>query len=676
MRRPLLVALALAASLATVPSTTASATATASAVTAADDGGPNTYWSAPPEDVLGRSATPEPRTQRPKPPKTKGTVTGQVVGPGGKAIKGALVSAIRFSDLGLAPDQSVEKPLVTRTGKSGAFKLKQLKEPYLVRVCSPVKGGDECDQESSKRFIPTYVGPDGNLNSWMRHTRMFDPQRPGRRVGRIVVQPSAVVSGTWKKGGANRRVYLTRIDGSIASTTTADGKGRFRFEVAPGPYRLEVDHDEGLRTDATVPGYRSKRFIARVGRTYRDDFTSKHAGIIRGLVSAGGTPIAGQFLAVLDADGQFAAGVTTNEIGRYVISSLQPGSYTVATSYSSSSYLPASQGVTVTKKDVATADLALDAGRSVSFQPTDGTFPGANGSVDAELRNAQGLVVKTFQGPVGTLVSFTGLPAGPYTLYVRRSATAAGQVDFPWTSVPVDLNNAVAVNALAELNRPTVNLTGTLPVGAQVKLTAAPADAWQAEAYTDGDQATPMAVSWTVGEVAGQYVVRGIVPGTYLASVTGGSWATTHSTVIVPDAATAPVLPFTAPAGATVRAKVRYASNGRPVIAPFGLRVNDSGDQSWVYPTVSGPQRYGKAVVVERLHAGQAGARLFDLEALYGDHPGTLIPATLVSSARDEPGTPYFFSGGKNGLTLTEGAVTNAGVIKLKLSGVLKGKRR
>ncbi len=33
-------------------------------------------------------------------------------------------------------------------------------------------------------------------------------------------------------------------------------------------------------------------------------------------------------------------------------------------------------------------------------------------------------------------------------------------------------------------------------------------------------------------------------------------------------------------------------------------------------------------------------------------------------------------TGGKNGVTLTEGAVTNIGVVKLKLRGVLAGQRR
>ena len=231
----------------------------------------------------------------------------------------------------------------------------------------------------------------------MRHTRFFHPQLPHRALGRIVVQPPAVVTGTWKDG-ANRLLNLTRIDGSIAAQTVTDGKGGYRFEVAPGPYRVEADRDEGLHTGSTVPGYVSKRLLLRAGRTVHVTFKTRHAGIIRGLVSTGGTPLPDEFLAILDKDGNFAAGVVTNEIGRYVVSSLKPGAYTVTTSYAGSAYVPKAQIVAVAQKTVATADLAVEPGRSVSFSAADIVFPGANGSVDAELRNADGRVLKVFQG--------------------------------------------------------------------------------------------------------------------------------------------------------------------------------------------------------------------------------------------------------------------------------------
>ena len=659
------------------------------------DGGPNTYLSAPP-DPLAAARAAEPAA-RPKPPKTKGTITGQVVGPGGTPIPNALVTGIRFSDLGLPVDLTEEKRVLARTNGRGQFSLKQLREPYLVRICSEATGGGggghkarrsgECDQESSKRFTPTYLGPDGNLPSWMRHTRMFRPVAH-RSLGRVTVQPTAVITATWKDG-PERVLHLTRVDGSIAAQTVTDAKGGYRFEVAPGPYRLQAERDPGLTTDSTVPGYRSKRLLLRAGRTVRDDFRTRHAGIVRGVVTSGGTPLPDQFLAILDAEGDFAAGVVTNEIGRYVVTSLEPGAYTVTTSYAGSAYVPKAQIVAVAQKTVATADLALEPGRSVSFAAADTVFPGANGSIDAELRNADGRVVKVYQGnpaaEPGGRVTFTGLPAATYQLFLRRTAVpsdVAEQVDFPWAQRGLDLTVALTVDlGPVLLDQPTINLSGPVPKGGQVKLTAVPEDSWLRPAHVDGDQATPMALNWTEQEAGGQYVVRGLVPGTYTAAVTtalkqrdgkpsktGGNLAATHATVTVGSTSTSQG--FTAPAGAVVRGELRYAAGNRPVIAPFGVQVLDTGDQSWLFPTVSGKQKYGRPFKVERLHAGPATTRLLDLVGLFDEHPDVLVPDELVGSARNEPGTPYWYTAKRERLTLTAGETEDLGVVRIKLHGV------
>ena len=48
-----------------------------------------------------------------------------------------------------------------------------------------------------------------------------------------------------------------------------------------------------------------------------------------------------------------------------------------------------------------------------------------------------------------------------------------------------------------------------------------------------------------------------------------------------------------------------------------------------------------------------------------------LVPDSLVSSARNEAGTPYWFTARKQGITLTEGATVDLGVIRLKIHGVV-----
>ena len=170
---------------------------------------------------------------------------------------------------------------------------------------------------------------------------------------------------------------------------------------------------------------------------------------------------------------------------------------------------------------MATADLAVEPGRSVSFSAADIVFPGANGSVDAELRNADGRVLKVFQGNPASLpggvVIFSGLPMSTYSLYVRRSAVPSDgpeQAEFPWVSQPVDLVTNLSQNFALVLSNPTMNLTGTLPKGGQVKLTAVPEDSWLRPSHIDGDQVTPMALNWTEQSGGGAYAVRGMVPGT------------------------------------------------------------------------------------------------------------------------------------------------------------------
>ena len=152
-------------------------------------------------------------------------------------------------------------------------------------------------------------------------------------------------------------------------------------------------------------------------------------------------------------------------------------------------------------------------------------------------------------------------------------------------------------------------------------------------------------------------------------TTTGANLAVTHSTIIVNGPT--PTAAFTAPAGATVRGVMRYDGSNRPVIAPFGFWVLDQGDRSWLFPTVSNKQKYGKPFRVQRLHAGKAGGRLLDLDALYAEHPDVLIPDNLVSSARNEPGTPYWFTARKHGIKLTEGGTTDVGTVRLKIHGVV-----
>jgi len=646
-----------------------------------------TYYSSPPRlaEPTADAGAPADRGA-PQPPPTSGFVTGRVVGPGGKPVKQALVYGVRYSDLGLPVDFSEEERVVTRTAANGFFRLRQLTERYLVRICAAEAGGVECSTDPVvKSFAPSYVGPDGTTVSWLRQTSMFPPRKPSRSIGEITVKASAVLAGTFR-GGENQAVYLLRGDDSIADRAFTDEKGRYRFEVAGGTYRVEVDKDPGLRNDFTVPGFRSGKLKLKPGKIRHLSFRTRHAGVVRGTVSAGGSPVPDVFLAILDENEKFAAGVVTDAAGQYAVTSLEPGDYTIRTSVGFSDYVSQTKPVTLEQTVPKTVDLALDTGATVRFTSQPGS-----GAIAAELRNQAGRVMKVYQGypadePGGQVV-FRGLPPAKYDLYVRRAAfpfAPPEETNFPWaqrTNLDVLAGSDTNLGPIA-LDQASISLTGRINKGSQVKITALPQDPWLREAHEVGDQVTPLAFLWTeVARRGGGYTVHGMVPGTYSVLHTtsyrdrgdkgtahGGNVATTVHSVTVAGATTAD---FVAPKGAIVIGRMRYASNNLPVIAPIGFRVRDSGAQSWLFPTVSGKQQFGKGFRVERLHKGDAVGRLLDLDALYAEHPDTLIPDTLVSSARlAEAGTPYWLTAKTKRFVLKRNQLLDLGVVKVLLRGL------
>lgn len=630
----------------------------------------------------GTAPAPTADVSRPVPPPTKGFVTGRVLSAEDQPVVGALVTGLRFSDLGLPVDRTEEKLVFARTDSAGRFRLPQLTERYLVRVCDEQERYQDCDRNAAtKAFAPTYVGPDGARYSWVKHTRLFAPKASGRSLGVVRAKGSAVMTGTFRDGGPYRSVHLVRGNGSIADTVQTDENGRYRFEVAPGHYRVEAERHEGLRTVATLPGFRSGKLALKVGANPAVSFRTHDAAVLRGTVTAAGKPVGDQFLALLEADGDFAAGVVTDPQGRYVVASLKPGTYTVNVPHAVSRHLPVTRSVTVSKAEPTRVDLALKPGGVIKLTVTD---PGGNGAVEGELRNAAGRTVKVFQAETGQKLEFAGLPPGAYDLFARRFADPTAepeQTAYPWTQRTVTITGTETHQlGSVSLNQATVNLTGTLPPRAQVKITSVPEDRYRRDGHVMGGDATPMSVVWTEqADAEGNYLVRGIVPGTYTVTVTtpyvnhadgssgvGGNVATTRHTLTV--AGSTPTADFSAPKGQVVTGRMRYAGTTRPVIAPVGYAVTDSGDQSWLFPTHSLPQQYGEGFRVTRLHPGPATGRLLDKQAAYDRTE--LIPEQLMDSSRlAEPGTPYWISAQARRFTVVAGEVLDLGWIDVTVRG-------
>ena len=623
----------------------------------------------------------------PIPAPTNGYVTGRVLAPNGRALAGVLLQGIRYSDLGPGINYFYEQPVLARTNADGRFRLRQLTERYLIRACDAPADDVQCTEDpAGKRFTPSYVGPDGTTASWLQQTRFFSPLLPSRSIGTITVKPSAVLEGTFM-GGADRTVRLLRRNDTVANRTRTDESGHFRFEVSPGRYRVEADRHEGLRTVATVPGFRSKllKLTARHATTL--DFATRPAAIVHGLISVDGEAAADQFLVFTDSKGRFAAGVVTDGEGRYTVESLRPGRYRLSTTSLFSPFVPQTLTVTASRRFPTRADLELSRGGLVSFSATD---PDGSGVVDAELRDAAGRMVKMYEGdpanePDG-VVAFGGLAPGRYQLVIRRAVAFSDteQTDFPWTLRTVQIGGTEnrALGAV-RLDQPTINLTGSIPRESQVKFTTVPADKFLRESFIDGANATGIAANWTEqADRNGRYQSRGLVPGTYAVAVTArylnpegapsdyaGNIAVTHHRVTV-SGSLAPTADFTAPEGGIVTGKMRYASNHRPLIAPVGYEVLDRGDQSWLFPTVSSPQRYANGFRVDRLHRGRAVGHLLDLQALLekSEETSTAVPDTLLASAHTaEWGTPYWLQSRPRRIRILPGQITDVGWVSVKL---------
>ncbi|SEQ86170.1 MSCRAMM family protein [Microlunatus flavus] len=654
------------------------------------------YWSQPPK-LLDTSAaraqgashptTGAPEREQPPSAPTRGTVTGRLVDRAGRPLAGVLVTGVRFSDLGEGIDFEEETPVVTRTGTDGRFRLPQLTERYLVRACDAGEEAVECTSDpEAKRFAPTYVGPDGTSSSWLTQTRMFRPAKGTRALGVIRARASAVLTGTFADG-PHRSVRLLRGDGSTAQTARTDDDGRYRFEVAPGRYRVEVDRIENVRTVATVPGFRSRVLRLGTGRATRLDLASTGAATLEGRVTAHGEPVAEQFVAITDDRGRFAAGVVTDADGRYGLDALKPGRYTLSTPAAATTFVPVSRSFTLDARTPTRADLELRDGARIVLAPTDVGSPAPGADVVVELRDATGAITKAAGASPGDVVSFSGLAPGRYQVVARRSADdGSGEVvtELPWAErvVQVGGTRTVDLGAVA-LDRATLNLSGTLPRGSRIRITPLPDVPYLRPDFVEGTGVTGLSASWTTdAEPSGRYLARGLVPGRYLVAVTAqylqpndgptvyrGDVAVTHRWLTV--TATTTTASFTAPRGGRVTGRFRHAGTHRPAIAPFAYQVRDGGDQARLLPLVSRPQTYRSGFTVDRLHAGRGHGTVVDLQQVLdlADAQGEELPTNLTDSASTEPGTPYWFTATPGRFRIRYGRTTDLGLVDLHVRG-------
>jgi uncharacterized repeat protein (TIGR01451 family) len=258
-------------------------------------------------------------------------------------------------------------------------------------------------------------------------------------------------------------VTLTLPDGTTRTTTT-DADGRYRFTgLPPGiNYRVSVATPAGLSPTNTVPainlnpqqnvdtadfGFRPAR--GSIGDTvFRDDNGN-------GQQDTGEPGIPNITVTTTLPDGTTRT-ATTDPSGRYIFNDLPPGSYTI-TPTSPPGFLLTTNNPTVRRtltagQNITNVDFGLQQRNAaigdVVFNDVNGNGqqdPGEPGlpNVTLTLRNSQGTVVGTTTTSPDGVYSFTGLPAGNYTVV---------------TTPPTDFNYTTDTT-LGPNPRPVNNLT-------------------------------------------------------------------------------------------------------------------------------------------------------------------------------------------------------------------------
>ena len=333
--------------------------------------------------------------------------------------------------------------------------------------------------------------------------------------------------------------------------------------------------------------------------------------------------------------------------GKYVVTSLKPGAYTIRNSVGFSDYVSQTKPVTLEQTTSKTVDLALDPGASVRFtratrrrrrHPGRAAQPGRPG--DEGLPGRPGRRARR----AGRLPRACRRSSTSSTSARRRSRSSPPtETDFPWAQQSGRRSRRTSTTSTSgpsPLDQPSIDLTGRLNQGLAGQDHRGPAGPVAAgglrerrPGHADGagvDRAARRPAGPTPRTGWSRARTRVLQTTSYRdrgnkGTATGGNVATTqHSLTVV--GARRRGRASSAPAGRVVKGRMQYASNGQPVIAPIGLRVFDAGDDSWLMPTVSSRQKFGKPLPGRAAAQGPGRGRLLDLEGLYDEHPDVADP--------------------------------------------------
>ncbi|MFZ1828568.1 MAG: SdrD B-like domain-containing protein, partial [Candidatus Competibacteraceae bacterium] len=374
-------------------------------------------------DVDGFSpATPPPPP--PPPPPNNGAVTGvvyqdsngnSVQDPGETGLSGVTIELL---------DTNGNVVATATTGANGSYSFPNVTPgAYTVRETDPTGF-----TSTTLNTLPISVAPGGAA------------------IANFGDQPQGAVSGTvfndlngngtqdpGETGLGGVTVTLTPTSGGPSVTTTTTSNGSYLFTaVAPGSYTVsEADPTDFISTtNNTVP------VSVPSGGAATANFGDQQQGTISGVVfndfngngvrDRGEPGISGVTIELLDSTGRVIATTTTTGDGRYLFTSLNPGTYTVRETDPTGfvSTTPNTGTATVPPGGIASPDFGDQQIRTVSgvvFNDLNGNGvqdPGelGIGGVTVVLRDdAQGTIQTTTTGSDGRYL-FSNIAPGNYTV--------------------------------------------------------------------------------------------------------------------------------------------------------------------------------------------------------------------------------------------------------------------
>ena len=347
----------------------------------------------------------------------------------------------------------------------------------------------------------------------------------GANVTGITFAETFSISGSLGTAGSGATVTLS---GPATATVTADASGNFSFGgLANGTYTITPTKSGVTFTPASLQVTINNASVSGSGVTFTETF-SISGTITPASVGAGAT---------VSLTGAATQQATADANGNFVLSGLANGSYTLTPKNGSTTFVPASQAVTINGASVT--GVAFAANGQLSMNPSSLTFSSINvGSTSAAqtvtLNATGGAVTITSDTLTGSGFGLSGLTfpttiasGGSATFSVTFAPTVAGSA-----SGTLSFNNASTVLA-------SENLSGT---GAGLSLSSSSLAFGQVE-----DGASSAAQSVTLTAVGGGVTISAA----NLVQSGGGGSAFSVTGL--------PAMPFTLAAGLTAQASVSFA---------------------------------------------------------------------------------------------------------------------